>query len=179
VLTLEYHARRPPLRAPACKLSLLLVGKTALELMDLRKEGLFSLVSCCPCTMPACLSLRFLMHTHTLSLSLGHERPGWCYPTGRCAYLPSVTCYRQSIKPPPPPPLSLFLLLLLLLLSMHNASASVTVPVLPSPLFPNKIILSLSLSLLLLLSARDSGQEGGRERGREGCGTYEADTHVT
>ena len=29
---------------------------------------------------------------------LGHERPGWCYPTGRCAYLPSVTCYRQSIK---------------------------------------------------------------------------------
>ena len=35
---------------------------------------------------------------------LGHERPGWCYPTGRCAYLPSVTCYRQSIKPPPPPP---------------------------------------------------------------------------
>jgi len=34
---------------------------------------------------------------------LGHERPGWCYPTGRCAYLPSVTCYRQSIKPPPPP----------------------------------------------------------------------------
>ena len=34
----------------------------------------------------------------------GHERPGWCYPTGRCAYLPSVTCYRQSIKPPPPPP---------------------------------------------------------------------------
>ena len=23
---------------------------------------------------------------------------GWCYPTGRCAYLPSVTCYRQSIK---------------------------------------------------------------------------------
>ena len=35
---------------------------------------------------------------------LGHERPGWCYPTGRCAYLPSVTCYRQSIKPPPPSP---------------------------------------------------------------------------
>ena len=35
---------------------------------------------------------------------LGHERPGWCYPTGRCTYLPSVTCYRQSIKPPPPPP---------------------------------------------------------------------------
>jgi hypothetical protein len=35
---------------------------------------------------------------------LGHERPGWCYPTGRCAYLPSVTCYRQSIKPSPPPP---------------------------------------------------------------------------
>ena len=35
---------------------------------------------------------------------LGHERPGWCSPTGRCAYLPSVTCYRQSIKPPPPPP---------------------------------------------------------------------------
>ena len=34
----------------------------------------------------------------------GHERPGWCYPTGRCAYLPSVTRYRQSIKPPPPPP---------------------------------------------------------------------------
>ena len=34
---------------------------------------------------------------------LGHERPGWCYPTGRCAYLPSVTCYRQSIKHPPPP----------------------------------------------------------------------------
>jgi len=31
---------------------------------------------------------------------LGQERPGWCYPTGRCAYLPSVTCYRQSIKPP-------------------------------------------------------------------------------
>ena len=29
---------------------------------------------------------------------------GWCYPTGRCAYLPSVICYRQSIKPPPPPP---------------------------------------------------------------------------
>ena len=28
---------------------------------------------------------------------------GWCYPTGRCAYLPSVICYRQSIKPPPPP----------------------------------------------------------------------------
>ena len=40
---------------------------------------------------------------------LGHERPGWCYPTGRCAYLPSVTCYRQSTKPPPPPPLSLSL----------------------------------------------------------------------
>ena len=35
---------------------------------------------------------------------LGHERRGWCYPTGRCAYLPSVTCYRQSIKPPPSPP---------------------------------------------------------------------------
>jgi len=34
---------------------------------------------------------------------LGHERPGWCYPTGRCTYLPSVTCSRQSIKPPPPP----------------------------------------------------------------------------
>ena len=40
----------------------------------------------------------------SLSRILGHERPGWCYPTGRCAYLPSVTCYRQSIKPPPPPP---------------------------------------------------------------------------
>ena len=25
----------------------------------------------------------------------------WCYPTGRCAYLPSVMRYRQSIKPPP------------------------------------------------------------------------------
>ena len=38
---------------------------------------------------------------------LGHERPEWYYPTGRCAYLPSVTCYRQSIKPPPLPlPLS-------------------------------------------------------------------------
>jgi hypothetical protein len=33
--------------------------------------------------------------------------PGWCHPTGRCSYLPSVICYRQSIKPPPPPiPLS-------------------------------------------------------------------------
>jgi len=29
----------------------------------------------------------------------GHERPGRCYLTGRCAYLPSATCYRQSIKP--------------------------------------------------------------------------------
>ena len=29
---------------------------------------------------------------------------GWCYPTGRCAYLPSVIRCRQSIKPPPPPP---------------------------------------------------------------------------
>ena len=26
------------------------------------------------------------------------------FATGRCAYLPSVTCYRQSIKSPPPPP---------------------------------------------------------------------------
>ena len=31
---------------------------------------------------------------------LGHERPGWCYSTGRWVYLPSVTCYGQSIKPP-------------------------------------------------------------------------------
>ena len=38
---------------------------------------------------------------------LGHERPGWCYPTGRCAYLPSVTFYRQVNK-------NLLLLLLLL-----------------------------------------------------------------
>ena len=29
---------------------------------------------------------------------LGHERPGWCYPTGRCAYLPSLIRYRQSIN---------------------------------------------------------------------------------
>ena len=34
---------------------------------------------------------------------------GWCHTTGRCAYLPSVICYRQSIKPPPPPPPSCFL----------------------------------------------------------------------
>ena len=37
------------------------------------------------------------------SSSASSERPGWCYPTGRCAYLLSVTCDRQSIKPPPPP----------------------------------------------------------------------------
>ena len=42
------------------------------------------------------------------SSSASSERPGWCYPTGRCAYLLSVTCYRQSIKPPPLS-LSLFL----------------------------------------------------------------------
>ena len=29
---------------------------------------------------------------------LSHGHPGWCYPTGRCAYLPSVTRYRQSIN---------------------------------------------------------------------------------
>ena len=28
---------------------------------------------------------------------------GWCYPTGRCVYLPSVICYRHSMKLPPPP----------------------------------------------------------------------------
>ena len=31
---------------------------------------------------------------------LDRECLGWVYPTGRCAYLPSVTCYRQSLKPP-------------------------------------------------------------------------------
>ena len=35
---------------------------------------------------------------------LGRECLGWCHPTGRCAYLPSVICYRQSIIPPPPSP---------------------------------------------------------------------------
>ena len=34
---------------------------------------------------------------------LGRECLGWCYPTGRCAYLPSVICYGQSTKPPPHP----------------------------------------------------------------------------
>ena len=59
---------------------------------------------------------------------LGPERPGWCYPTGRCAYLPSVIRYRQSIPPPPlPPPRgdgtndSQYLLLLLLLL-LHGVT---------------------------------------------------------
>jgi len=29
--------------------------------------------------------------------------PEWCYPTGRCAYLPSVIRYGQPINPPPSP----------------------------------------------------------------------------
>ena len=37
----------------------------------------------------------------------GPRAPRVVLPDGRCAYLPSVTCYRQSIKPPPPPPLPL------------------------------------------------------------------------
>ena len=43
------------------------------------------------------------------------------FPTGRCAYLPSVTCFRQSIKPPPPPhPLLLLLRLRLRLLLLYT-----------------------------------------------------------
>jgi len=50
----------------------------------------------CPCIPPP----------PRLVALLGCAALWWCYPTGRCAYLASVTCYRQSIKP------LLFLLLL-------------------------------------------------------------------
>ena len=57
-----------------------------------------------PCFLSLNLSSTYPSLPPSLLPPLGHERPGWCYPTGRCAYLPSVTRYRQSIKPPPPPP---------------------------------------------------------------------------
>jgi hypothetical protein len=71
------------------------------------------------------LSLSLSLSEGSLSLSLSLSEgslslwatsaQGWCYPTGCCAYLPSVTCYRQSKSLlllllslwPPPPPLSL------------------------------------------------------------------------
>ena len=46
----------------------------------------------------------FLLRTPFLSSSFSSSFSSLFFPTGRCAYLPSVTCYRQSIKPPPPPP---------------------------------------------------------------------------
>jgi len=55
------------------------------------------------------LSLSFFSLSLARALSLALSLLRWCYLTGRCAYLPSVTCYRRSIKPPSPPPLSLSL----------------------------------------------------------------------
>ena len=94
--------------------------------------------------------------------------PGWCYPTGRCAYLPSVTCCRQSIKPPPlppppPPPLSLSLSLSLvfcfsvpvcdLLIQRRRCTPSPFSPSTPLTLSTPSQAFFLSLSLSLSLSA--------------------------
>ena len=73
----------------------------------------------------------------------------WCYLTGRCAYLPSVTCYRQSIKP------------LLLLLQVfytwvarsRSGSSSFTASALNKPSSSSSSSLPPSLPLLLFPSS--------------------------
>ena len=73
----------------------------------------------------------------------------WCYLTGRCAYLPSVTCYRQSIKP------------LLLLLQVfytwvarsRSGSSSFTASALNKPSSSSSSSLPPSLALLLFPSS--------------------------
>ena len=55
------------------------------------------LMCVCYSTVCVCQIAFFCSFSPPSSLS------GWCYPTGRCAYLTSVTCYGQSINPHPLP----------------------------------------------------------------------------
>jgi len=59
----------------------------------------------CTCLVVARHRPQFVAPIAQIPLGAFHQATsaqGLCYLTGRCAYLPSVTCYRQSIKPPPP-----------------------------------------------------------------------------